>query len=74
MKRKYNAEDYNIPRSEFVHLIEEWIFDERNRRILIRFLLDGIHYEPLAEEEDLSVQQVKNIVDKCEKQLFKHIP
>jgi len=35
---------------------------ERNRAILRRRLIDGICYEPLAEEFGLSVRQVKNIV------------
>ena len=65
--------DYNLPRSEIEHLIDEWIFNERNRLILKRRLLDGICYEPLAEEFDLSVRQVKNIVYKNEEQLFRHL-
>ena len=35
---------------------------ERNRKILKRRFIDGIYYEPLAEEFDLSVRQVQNIV------------
>lgn len=55
-------------------LIDEWIKSERDREILKRRLLDGICYEPLAEEFDLSTRQVKNIVYKCEKILLRHIP
>lgn len=54
-------------------LIDEWIFSERDRAILKRRLLDGICYEPLAEEFDLSVKQVKRIVYKNEERLFKHM-
>lgn len=32
-----------------------------------------IPYEPLAEEFDLSVRQVKNIVYKSEEKLFQHL-
>lgn len=65
--------DYRgLPRSEVEHLIDEWIFKERDRRILKRRLLDGICFEPLAEEFDLSVRQVKNIVYKGQSKLFKH--
>jgi len=46
---------------------------ERDRKILKRRLLDGICYEPLAEEFDLSVRQIKNIVYKREHIIFKHI-
>lgn len=37
---------------------------ERNRDILKRRLIDGICYEPLSEEFDLSVRQTQNIVYK----------
>jgi DNA-directed RNA polymerase specialized sigma24 family protein len=52
-------------RSEVEYIIDEWIFNERNRNILKRRMLDGITFERLAEEFDLSVQQVKTIVYKC---------
>lgn len=61
------------PRSEIEHEIDEWIFNERDRKILKRRLLDGICFEPLAEEFCLSVRQVKNIVYKCQEKLFKNI-
>lgn len=65
--------DFEMSRSEISNAIDEWIFKERDRKILKRRLLDGICYEPLAEEFDLSVRQVKNIVYKSEEKLFKHI-
>lgn len=61
---------WSLSRSELETLIDEWILNERNRRILKRRLLDGIYYEPLAEEFELSVRQVKNIVYKNEDILF----
>lgn len=54
-------------------LIDEWIFNERDRKILKRRLLDGVCYEPLAEEFDLSVRRVQNIVYKSENKLLKHM-
>lgn len=60
-------------RSEIERLIDEWIFNERDRAILKRRLLDGTCYEPLAEEFDLSVRHVKNIVYKAQERLYKHI-
>lgn len=68
--------DINLPRSAIEHLINEWIIgknSERDRAILKRRLLDGVCYEPLAEEFDLSVRQIKNIVYRSEMRLFKHI-
>lgn len=61
----------DMSRTEIEFLIDEWIHKERDRKILKRRLLDGICYEPLAEEFDLSVRQVKNIVYKAEERLFK---
>lgn len=66
----------DISRSELEHLIDEWIIGknaERDRKILKRRLLDGITYDRLAEEFDLSVRQLKNIIYKAEDRLFSHI-
>lgn len=63
----------DLPRSELESLVDEWIFKERDRAILKRRLLDGITYEALAEEFDLSVRQIKNIVYKGEDRLFAKI-
>jgi DNA-directed RNA polymerase specialized sigma24 family protein len=62
--------DIDIPRSQIEILIDEWIFSERDRLILRRRLLDGICYEPLAEEFGLSVRHIKTIVYKGEDKLF----
>ena len=45
-------------------LIEKWIFSERDRSVCHRRLIDGIGFEQLASEFDLSVSQVKRIVEK----------
>lgn len=63
----------DLPRSEIEHLIDEWVLNERDRAIVRRRLLDGIQYEPLAEEFHLSVQRVKTIVYKSNKILNQHI-
>ena len=65
-----------LSRTEIEALIDEWIVgrnSERNRAILKRRLLDGITYDRLAEEFDLSVRQVKNIVYRGEERLYSHI-
>ena len=59
--------------SDFSLLIDEWIRNERDRKILKRRWLDGITFERLAEEFDLSVRQVKNIVYKSENRIIKHM-
>jgi len=64
---------YNLDRYQWEHLIDRWIFNERDRAILKRRLLDGICFEPLAEEFNLSVQQTKTIVYKSQNKLFSRI-
>ena len=56
--------EFSKPRSEVEHIIDEWIFNERDRLILKRRYLDGITYERIAEEFDLSTQRIKTIVYK----------
>lgn len=66
--------DYEeVANSQIEHAIDEWIHSERDRKILKRRLIDGICFEPLADEFDMSVRQVKNIVYKTEAILFKHL-
>lgn len=60
-----------IDNGEIERRIDERIHHERNRRILKRRLIDGVCYEPLAEEFDMSVRQVKNIVYRAEDVLFR---
>lgn len=63
----------DLSRSQIIDLIDEWILSERNRAILKRRLIDGVTYERLAEEFDLSVRQVKAIVYKSEDRIFSKI-
>lgn len=57
--------------SGMILLINEYIHSERDRKILKRRLIDGLTYESLAEEFDLSVTQIKRIVYKGEDIIFK---
>lgn len=59
--------------SEWNVLIDKWVFNERNRVILKRRIIDGLTYENLAEEFDLSVRQIKNIVKTETQQLTDRI-
>lgn len=59
--------------SQMRALIDEHIHSERDRQILKRRLVDGVVYEALAEEFDMSDRQIKRIVYKLQKQLFKHL-
>ena len=59
--------------SKIRDLIAEHIHSERDRKILERRLIDGITFERLAEEFDMSTRQVQNIVKKNENFLFKKL-
>ena len=62
--------------SEVAHVIDEYVIGlhaERNRAILKRRFIDGICFEPLAEEFGLSVRQVKTIVKKNRDKIFNHL-
>ena len=62
-------DNYDLSRSEWEHLINEYIFSERDRAIIKRRLLDGVRFEPLAEEFELSVQHTRTIVDSAKSKL-----
>lgn len=62
----------DIPNSELERLIDEWVKSDRNRRILKRRLIDGIHYEKIAEEFELSDRQIKTIVKKEKENILSH--
>lgn len=59
--------------SQMQALIDEWLHSERDRKIMARRLIDGITFERLAEEFDMSVRQIKNIVYKAEQEIFLHL-
>ena len=64
---------YNLSRSDWEHLIDEWIFNEQHRKMLKLNLLDGWTYENLAEEFGMSTRQIARIIPKLQNQLFKRI-
>lgn len=59
--------------SQICKIIDEYIHSERDRNILKRRLIDGILFEPLAEEFEMSVRQVKRIVYLNQEKVFKHL-
>ena len=64
----------NISNTELSQLIDDWTKGERNRRLLKRRLIDCITLERLSEEFDLTVDRVKQIIYKEQKNLEAHIP
>lgn len=65
--------NFDIPRSEWEKLIDEWILNEEHRKMLKRNLLDGIHYEKIAEEFDCSRDKVARLIPRLQNRLFKKI-
>ena len=59
--------------SRIREIIAEHIHSERDRRLLERRLIDGVTFESLGEEFDMSDRQVRRIVYKLQEQLFKHL-
>jgi len=59
--------------SQMEALIDEWIHSERDRALLKRRLIDGICFEPLAEEFDMSPRQVKRVIYAAQDKLFRHV-
>ena len=66
-------ENYDLSRSDWENLIDEWIFSERDRAMLKRNLLDGRTYEQIAEQFDMSTRQVARLIPKLQEKLFNRI-
>lgn len=67
-------ETIELSRTQIEELIDQWILNERDRNILKRRMCDGIPFEPLSEEFDLSVQRVKIIVYEGKDKIYRHLP
>lgn len=63
----------DLSRNEIENLITQWVLNERNRRIMHRRFIDGVRFDKLAEEFDLSVTQTKNIVYKYRSRILQHV-
>lgn len=63
----------NYTNSQMRALILEHCHSLRDRRILESRLIDGLTFDALSAEYELSVRQVKNIVYRNEKILFRHL-
>lgn len=65
------------PRSEWERLIDEWIYNELDRHILKRKLLDGLTFEKIVEEINiphytLELDQVKRRFYRAEVRLWEY--
>ena len=64
---------FDLSKQQVLDLFDAYIFNERNRQIVRRRLLDGVLYEDLAEEYSLSVNQVKTMCYKAIEKISAHI-
>ena len=66
----------NLSAQDVANVIDNYVIGnkaERNRAIIKRRLIDGVSYEKLAEEFDLSPKQVQNVIKKYEYKIFTHL-
>lgn len=59
--------------TEMYNLIDDYIHHARDRRVMKDRLINGYGIEALAEKYDMSVSQLKRIVDKYQEMLFSHL-
>ena len=60
-------------KDELFELIEQYIHDERDRKLLWRRLHDGISFEPLSVEFGLTARRCNDIVKECQTIIFEHL-
>ena len=63
----------DLSRSDYEFLFNEWIFDETARSVMVRKILDGITFEKVAEEFNMSPRNVQYIVDKYRKLILEKV-
>ena len=68
-----NWKIYDLSRSEWESLIDEWIFNKAHRDILKRRMLDGYTYDELSMMFNLSNERVRRIIYKSQDILINHI-
>ena len=69
-----------LSRTEWERLIAEWVYNERDRYILVRHLLDGVRYADLVDELDerfgvpLTERRIAAVVRNGITAISKHMP
>lgn len=64
------AERYDLPRSAWERLINEWIFDLRDRMMLCMRLLDGMTIDEISEKMNMLADTVKRRIRKAQTKVF----
>ena len=55
----------SLPNSEIEKKISEYIHSERDRRIMRMRFIDGLTYDRIAEQIEMSSVQIQRIVTRC---------
>lgn len=63
--------ELGLPKSEILRIADEWIWNTRNKDILI-LKMEGKTYEEIAEIFCLSTQYVKEIFNTSQKLIIEH--
>ena len=64
---------FDLSKDDIVYLIEQFVFNKRDRDLIYLRLIDGVTVSQLAEIFDLSESQVKVIIKKTRDTVFSHI-
>ena len=64
---------FDLSKDDIVYLIEQFVFNKRDRDLIYFRLIDGVTVSRLAEIFDLSESQVKVIIKKTRDTVFSHI-
>ena len=64
---------FDFPASEWSHIIDEWVFNDKHREMLKDYLLNGHSYERIAEDYDMSTRQIARIIPRLEANLFEKL-
>jgi len=70
-KKIFQAHD--ISTKQVAEIIENYIFSERDRKVLYDHFINGYTFERIAEIHELSTVQAKRVVYDNEMTVFKHL-
>ena len=61
-------ENLGLTKNQLIEIADDYIIGyqcERNKQIFLDFEIKGKTYEKIAEEQEMSVRQIKTIVKNC---------
>lgn len=67
--KKFDFMKLGYSKTEVCNAIDEYILNDRYRKMMKRRHCDGAHYDTIAEEFCLSEGRVKEIICKCNRTL-----